>query len=323
MSKRWWLLLGALAFGGLARADEPRLRLVFVGDLMLDDGPGRVIARGEDPLRNFDALLRDSDFTIGNLECPVAASGEFRPGKIFSFRAHPRVTRVLEGRFHALALANNHAGDAGRAALLETMAHLDAAGIQHFGAGRDLAQAHTPLWIVRNGLKVAVLSYNEFKPRGFEAGPDWPGIAWSEDEQVLRDIRLAREAGADLVIPFMHWGWEREPEPTQRQREFARRMIDLGADAVVGGHPHITQGAEYHRGKLIVYSLGNFVFDSFTTDATRTGWLLRLEFSRRGLERWDTVAAFMDEEGVPQRLPGSRTPCGVVGERSVRLCENP
>ena len=322
MSRWAWLMAGALALSGAAWADQSRIQLVFVGDLMLDDGPGKVIARGGDPLANFDADLRDSDFTIGNLECPIAAKGEFRPSKIFTFRADPRVLRVLKGRFQAVALANNHSGDAGRNALLETMTHLDAAGIHHFGAGRNLAEAHAPLWIRQNGINVAVLSYNEFKPRSFEAGPDWPGIAWSEDEQVLRDIRLARKAGADLVIPFMHWGWEREPEPTQRQREFARKMIDYGADAVVGGHPHITQGAEYYRGKPIVYSLGNFVFDSFKTDATRTGWLLRMALSKRGVERWETVPAFMDEEGVPQRVPGARTPCGAAGETVVRLCES-
>ena len=322
MSCRGLALWALLAWSAVAAAAEPALRLVFVGDLMLDDGPGKVIARGADPLANFDADIRDSDFAIGNLECPIAAHGEFRPSKIFTFRADPRVTRVLQGRFQAVALANNHSGDAGRPALLETLAHLDDAGIRHFGAGRELAEAHAPLWIAQNGLKVAVLSYNEFKPRGFEAGPDWAGIAWSEDEQVLRDIRKAREAGADLVIPFMHWGWEREPDPTPRQREFARKMIDHGADAVVGGHPHITQGAEYYRGKPIVYSLGNFVFDSFKTDATRTGWLLRLVLSKRGVERWETVAAFMDEEGVPQRISGARTPCGAAGETTVRLCEN-
>lgn len=114
-----------------------------------------------------------------------------------------------------------------------------------------------------------MLSYNEYKPRSFEAGPDWPGIAWSEDSQVTSDIRAARAAGTDLVIPFMHWGWERELAPTERQRQLARLMIDAGADLVVGGHPHVTQGAEYYRGKLIVYSLGNFVFDGFDAPAEK------------------------------------------------------
>ena len=309
----------ALALNLAAEAD---VRLVFVGDLMLDDGPGKVIARGEDPLAAFADAITDSDFAIGNLECPVAAKGKFRDSKVFSFRADPGVTRILAGRFQALSLANNHAVDAGRAALRETQQHLDAVGIRHFGAGQNLEEAHRPLIIERNGLRIAVLGYSEFKPRGFEAGPDWSGIAWSEDEQVVRDMRLAREAGADLVIPFLHWGWEREPAPSARQRSFARKLIDNGADMVVGGHPHITQGAEYYRGKPIVYSLGNFVFDSFTTDATRTGWLLRVTLDKQGVVQWDTLGAFMSPEGVPQRMPGTASPCGTRSRGEVQRCDN-
>jgi poly-gamma-glutamate capsule biosynthesis protein CapA/YwtB (metallophosphatase superfamily) len=129
--------------------------------------------------------------------------------------------------------------------------------------GAILAEAHKPLWIERKGVRIAVLSYNEFKPRSFEAGANWPGIAWSEDDHVISDIRAAKAAGADLVIPFMHWGWEKETTPSQRQRQLAHKMIDEGATLVVGGHPHVTQGAETYKGKPIIYSLGNFVFDGF------------------------------------------------------------
>ncbi len=306
-------LLTSLLLFSMPAAQADPVRLIFVGDIMLDDGPGRVLAAGRDPLAPFAAQLRAADFTIGNLECPIATVGKPLESKIFSFRADPRALSVLKGRFDALAVANNHSGDYGKAAFLETLTHLDSAGIHHFGGGIDLASAHEPLWIEQKGLRIAVLSYNEFKPRSFEAGPNWPGIAWSEDSQVISDIRAARAAGADLVIPFMHWGWELEPAPGERQRQLARTMIDAGADVVVGGHPHITQGAEYYRGKLIVYSLGNFVFDGFETPAARRGWLLRLTLDRHGLLAWDTLAAQMDEEGTPYPLPGARTPCGAAG----------
>ncbi|MBK7424955.1 MAG: CapA family protein [Propionivibrio sp.] len=284
------------------------VRLVFVGDVMLDEGPGRVIKSGRDPLAPFAAELRDADFTIGNLECPIATQGQPLVSKIFSFRADPRVVPLLKGRFDALSLANNHSGDYGKAAFLQTLSHLEQAGIAYFGGGHDLASAHAPLWIERQGLCIAVLGYNEFKPRSFEAGADYPGVAWSEDSQVVSDIRAARAAGADLVIPFMHWGWEREPEPSQRQRQLARTMIDAGADVVVGSHPHVTQGAEYYRGKLIVYSLGNFVFDGFELPAAKRGWLLRLTLGRQGLLTWETLAAQIDEEGTPHPVPGALTP---------------
>ena len=305
-----------------AAAAEP-VRLVFAGDVMLDDGPGRTIAAGRDPLAPFAAALADADFTLGNLECPVATGGRALENKIFSFRASPQALRVLKGRFDAMAVSNNHSGDYGKEAFLETLALLERNGIRHFGGGRNLAAAHAPLWIAKKGLRIAVLGYNEFKPRSFEAGADSPGIAWSEDSQVVADIRAARAAGADLVIPFMHWGWEREPQPTERQRQLARTMIDAGADVVVGGHAHVTQGAEYYKGKLIVYSLGNFVFDGFDLPAAKRGWLLRLSVDRGGLVAWDTLAAQMDAAGTPHPVPGARTPCGRAGAAEVMLCGNP
>ncbi len=312
----------ALALTTVAARAEP-VRLVFAGDIMLDDGPGRTIAAGGDPLAPFAARLRDADFTIGNLECPIATGGRALANKIYTFRAHPRVLPLLKGRFDALAVANNHSGDYGRAAFVETLEHLERAGIPYVGGGRDLAAAHAPLWVERGGLRIAILAYNEFKPRSFEAGPDWPGVAWSEDSRVIGEIRAARAAGADLVIPFMHWGWEREAAPGERQRQLARAMIDAGADVVVGGHPHVTQGAEYYRGRLIVYSLGNFVFDGFAEPEAKRGWLLRLTLDRSGLLAWDTLAAQIDADGTPHPQPGALTPCGQAGEAAPRLCANP
>ncbi len=318
MIARTLLLLALL--GAAAPTLAAPVRLLFVGDLMLDDGPGQTIASGGDPLARVAPLLADADYRIGNLECPIATTGEALGSKIFTFRAHPRVLPLLKGRFDALAVSNNHAGDYGKGAFVETLTLLEQNGIASFGGGRDLHSAHAPLWIERNGLRIAVLGYNEFKPRSFEAGASWAGIAWSEDSQVLADIAAARAAGADLVIPFMHWGWERESEPSERQRTLARLMIDAGADVVVGGHPHITQGAEYYRGKLIVYSLGNFVFDSFTTTATRRGWLLRLTLDRAGLQAWQTVTVEMDEAGTPQPVPDVASPCGKAGEAVIGMC---
>lgn len=305
------------------RADpDARVRLIFAGDLMLDDGPGRLIAAGGDPLAPFDALLRQADVRIGNLECPVAASGTPLPNKIYSFRAEPATLRVLQGRFDALSVANNHAGDQGPAAFVETLERVRAAGITPFGGGRDLREAHRPLWIERAGLRIALLAYDEFKPRSFRAGPSTPGVAWSDDAQVVADIRAARQAGADVVIPFMHWGWEREPEAGERQRRLARRMIEAGADAVVGGHPHVTQGADLVAGRPVVWSLGNFVFDGFEDFApARRSWLLRMTVDAQGVRDWDTVQADIDLQGTPHPDLQAWTPCGRRGVGTVLRCQ--
>ncbi|WP_338414171.1 CapA family protein [uncultured Sphaerotilus sp.] len=306
-----------------ARKPDEVVRLVFAGDVMLDDGPGKTIAAGGDPLAAFDAVLRDADYTIGNLECPIATTGQPMDGKIFTFRADPRVLPVLQGRFDALAVSNNHSGDYGRGALVETMQRVKAAGIAVFGGGENLQAAHAPLWIKRKGLRIAVLGYNEFKPRAFEAGATWPGIAWSDDREVVADIRAARRAGADVVIPFMHWGWESEPAHSTRQQQLAQRMIDAGADAVVGGHPHVTQGANTYKGRPIVWSLGNFVFDGFSQPPGRTGWVLRMTVDRRGVRAWDTVEAQMDDAGTPTPRWDRETPCGRRGASTAKRCQAP
>jgi poly-gamma-glutamate capsule biosynthesis protein CapA/YwtB (metallophosphatase superfamily) len=306
-----------------AAAHAEPVTLLFAGDIMLDDGPGQTIAAGGDPLAPFAAILAAADYRIGNLECPVANSGQAHASKIVTFRADPRVMAILPGRFDAVSLANNHSGDYGHDAFSETMQHLDQIGIPYFGGGRNLAEAHKPLWIERKELKIAVLGYNEFKPRAFEAGPDWPGIAWSEDDQVIADIRAAKATGADLVIPFMHWGWEKETQPSERQKTFARKMIDEGAALVVGGHPHVTQGAEIYKGKPIVYSLGNFVFDGFDYPEARRGWLLRLKLDKSGVLFWETLAAQIDDNGTPWPASGAFTPCGRTGEEHLLECQNP
>jgi poly-gamma-glutamate synthesis protein (capsule biosynthesis protein) len=306
---------------GLARG-EP-VTLIFAGDLMLADGPGQTIAAAGDPLAPFAGILAQADYRIANLECPVASGGQPHASKIATFRAEPQTLSVLRARFDAVSLANNHSGDYGHAAFVETMAHLDDAGIAYFGGGRNLAEAHRPLWIERNGLRIAVLGYNEFKPRVFEAGASWPGVAWSEDDLVIADIRAAKSAGADLVIPFMHWGWEKETQPTERQKTLARLMIDEGAALVVGSHPHVTQGAEIHKGKPIIYSLGNFVFDGFDYPEAQRGWLLRVKLDKSGVVFWETLAAQIDDAGTPWPVAGTFTPCGRGDEEITLACRNP
>jgi Bacterial capsule synthesis protein PGA_cap len=295
------------------------VRFAFVGDMQLDDGPGRVIRRGKDPFAPFAPWLSQADVRVGNLECVVARGGEKEPFKPFTFRAHPRVLPVLARHMDVVALANNHSGDFGPAAFSEMLGLLQRQGVAYFGGGNNLAQAHTPLIIERNGLRIALLGYNEFMPRRFEADVDRPGIAWSEDEQVWLDIQRARQQ-ADLVIPMMHWGQEHEHLANARQRALAHLMIDAGADAVVGGHPHVTQDLEIYRGRPIVYSLGNFLFDGFSDDDNNTAWLLDLQLDHEGVTRLQVVSGHIDPDGVPHPRPLVASPCWRRGEAKVSSC---
>ena len=291
------ILLTVLSLG--SQMELASVKLTFVGDVMVADGPGKIIERGEDPFQAVASVLTASDYTIGNLECPVSTKGTALEQKPVTFLAHPRVVPVLKKYFYGMALSNNHSGDYGTPAFDETMSLLKAAGIKYFGGGKNLKDAHEPLWILHQGQKIALLGYNEFKPRSFEAGPSKSGIAWSEDSQVLADIALARKNGADLVIPFMHWGWESETQPSQRQVDFAHLMIDHGADMVIGGHPHVTQGVDEYKGKPIIWSLGNFVFDGFDEGPGRWGWILQIETSKKQVEKYKITPVHLNAEGAP------------------------
>jgi len=305
---------------GLTTAQDANFSLVFAGDTTLDDAPGALINRGGDPFAAFAPLFAQADLRIVNLECVVATTGE-PADKNYTFRAHPRVLPVLRKHVDGVTLANNHSGDYGRQAFAQMLGLLREAGLAQAGGGMNLAQAHTPWMLERQGLRVAVLSYNEYMPRSFEAAHDAPGIAWSEDEQVVDDIRLARaHHKADLVLVFMHWGWENETVANPRQRQLARSMIDAGADAVIGGHPHVTQNIEHYQGKPIIYSVGNFIMKETDNAMQRQAWVLRMEFDRQGAAGFETHVARLDARGIPRRDPNTPSPCWRRGQAEVGTC---
>jgi poly-gamma-glutamate capsule biosynthesis protein CapA/YwtB (metallophosphatase superfamily) len=302
-------------------AKDSLVDLTIVGDVMVAEEPGALIEAGNDPFAGVAKYLDKKRLRIANLECVIATGGtaEIKP---FTFRAHPRTIPTIHNYFDAVSVANNHSGDFGKQAFVEQLGLLEAADLPWFGGGRDLSRAHAPWVAMRNGLRIAFLGYVEFKPRSFEASTTNAGVAWSgEDEHVLRDIRDARARyHADLVIPFMHWGWEDEGYPSERQRVFARRMIDAGADMVVGSHPHVTQGAEIYHGKPIVYSLGNFLFNGFETEPTTTGWILEARLGKTGVRQWRTRVVNLAANGVPRLDQAAASPCGDSHSDEVRQC---
>jgi hypothetical protein len=274
------------------------MSIVFVGDIMLDGGPGHGISSGRDPFAACSQLLADADYSVGNLECVLGKGGE-RMLKPFSFRGAAESPRFLKKHFSAVSLANNHSGDFGPAGLVEQLRILDDAGIPSFGAGRTLADARRPLVLEQGGFKVALLGYNGFRALTTAATADRAGSAPLEEEQVLEDIRAARTR-ADAVVPFVHWGPENTPQPRPAQIRLARKMVEAGAAAVIGAHPHVTQTVEVIRGVPVVYSLGNFVFDYFPGDPPEwTGWVAKLTFRPGQPVDLAMHSVKLDASGIP------------------------
>jgi len=137
----------------------------------------------------------------------------------------------------------------------------------------------------------------------------------------VADIKKARSVyHADLVIPVMHWGWENELTSNLRQRQLAHRMVQAGADAVIGGHPHVTQEIEHYQGKPIIYSVGNFVMKETDNARQRQGWVLRLMLDKQGVTALDTRVANISMDGIPTLDHQSASPCWQRGQQGMQMC---
>ncbi len=252
-----------------------------VGDMMLGSWLTPLLdSLGVDyPLTAVTPLLVRADLLLGNLEAPFLAdtTGAVRAEKTYTFAVPPRHIGVLTAAgIDVVTLANNHILDFGPAGLDTTRTLLEEAGIAHAGTGADRGAAHRHVLVERAGRRVAVLAYNHVFPEEFWAGPGRVGTAHADDAGLAREVARAA-AEADLVVATFHWGAEGMETPKDYQRILARIAIDHGADLVVGHHPHVLQPLEWYRGRLIAYSLGNFVFASYSETPTGAVLLVRFE----------------------------------------------
>lgn len=258
------------------------LRLSAVGDVNLGNGPGVAIRAygAEYPWTSVGPRLRAADIAFANLECAVSRRGSAQP-KTFTFRGGPRALKATaeQGGIDIVTLANNHAGDFGDVALVDTLRYARRFGIATVGAGRDLRAAYRPRIMNRLGLKVAFVGFSTILPFDFQAGPGSPGTAWGYPNRVRASVLRARRK-ADVVIAAFHWGIERDPVEDPRERGLARVALDAGATAVIGHHPHVLQPIRRAgRHRIVAYSLGNFVFTGTSAFTRRTG-ILELKLAR-------------------------------------------
>ncbi len=252
--------------------------LLFVGDVMVARGVGAKMKAERDwtyPFQKIAPTLKAADLTFGNLECPVSDVGHNLHHR-FSFRADPNIIEGLKyAGFDVMSVANNHIYDWGRPAVIDTVRRLRAARILPVGAGANDLEAHYPVLVNLQGVKLAFLAFVSIKPEEAAAGVDLPGVAWLEPDRALADIRFAQPL-ADLVVVGLHWGVEYAKQPQAEQVELAHRMVDAGADLIVGGHPHVVQPIEKYHDRWIAYSLGNFIFDQKSPEATHHGIMLKV-----------------------------------------------
>ena len=306
------------------------LTLALVGDVMLGRGVNQMIAQHgyAYPWGDMLPILRSADRFLINLECALTdhperwSDGSFKP---FYFRADPRMVETLRlARVDFAALANNHAADFGMTGLLDTVRFLDEAGITHAGAGADLEAAGAPAFLVAGAWRVGVVAFADH-PVAWAAGPTSPGIHYTPVSlaadhfaAIERALAAARRR-ADLVIFSIHWGPNKNTRPTHPFRDFARRVIEAGADVFWGHSAHVVQGIEVWQGKPILYAAGDFV-DDYGVDP-----YLRNDLSGLFLLRvWPPAIAWIDI--IPVTIGRSQVNRArgaardVFGERFSALC---
>jgi poly-gamma-glutamate capsule biosynthesis protein CapA/YwtB (metallophosphatase superfamily) len=275
--------------------------LVFLGDV----SPGRSmeaqLARfgAAHPWSGLEPLLQKADLAVANLEGVLTVQGQ-PLDKPYLIRAHPRWGQTLvEAGLDLVTLANNHALDFGPAGLEETLDTLEDVGIAAVGAGPSREAAHQPALFDLDGVRVAVLGYAAARWNGSVDVPATDRIAWAEPEAVGAEVRAVRDR-ADVVVVLLHAGTEYAAEPSPDQVAVAHAAVEAGADLVVGHHPHVTQTVERYRLGLIVYSLGDALFD-IPRLAAMQGHLLRARVTQEGLVRAE-LWPFWIEDAIRPRL---------------------
>jgi poly-gamma-glutamate synthesis protein (capsule biosynthesis protein) len=305
------------------RATPQPVTLAFGGDVhfdgilrpqLLDDATGML-----DPVA---PILAAADVAMVNLETAITERGTPQP-KTYRFRAPPLAYSALRAAGSDVAtMANNHGVDFGPVGLVDSIAAARAARFPVVGIGNDAAEAYAPYRVTVRGTRLAFLGATQVLDGPLEyawtARGGHPGLASAlQVDDLLAAVRGAR-ATSDVVVVYLHWGTEGETCPQSSQRGLARRLVDAGADVVVGTHAHRQQGAGRLGAALVDYGLGNFVFYNPSGPGTVSG-VLTVTLLGRHVTAYHWIPAVL-QHGVPHPLTGDAADDAAARWLALRQC---
>ena len=241
--------------------------VLLVGDIMLDRGVENLIKQNSIyySFKKISQFLRGIDIVFGNLEGPIINNPLEFPANSLKFTFNPQVIKGASWcNFNLFSLANNHTLDMGKEGLEETKEWLKKYGINFVG---------NPLFSISDDLdsaffrdNITFLAFNRI----------FPFIA--KEEEIIKTIKMVKSSKPDnFLIVSLHWGEEYKLNNSSAQQKLAHQIIEAGADLIIGHHPHVVQNIEKYQGKLIFYSLGNFIFDQYFSPDTQQGLAVGLE----------------------------------------------
>ncbi|MEX2190715.1 MAG: CapA family protein [Bacteroidota bacterium] len=300
-----------------AQVAEP-VTMLFAGDLTLSDNVERFVGMRTGYIFERWKPGKEADIFMVNLEHPVTTATE-RVEKKFNFKMSPAYGAILHDAGVTLVnSANNHVFDYGLRGIEDTMRYLDSLGIPYTGIGRNLQEARRPVIMEKKGRKIGFLGY--YGGGDFAATRDKPGFAPRYTRFIVEDVRKLKSR-VDYVVVNFHWGVERAPLPDDWQVALARRVVDAGADLIIGHHPHVLQGIERYKGAVIAYSLGNFVFGGNSMHTYETA-VLKVSLSDAGAEVDLIPVSIKRWQPQPSTGDARESVLNLVRDRSFHFPEN-
>lgn len=260
----------------------------FAGDTM---GAGKVAPilteKGyEYPLKIAKPFLENADIAMVNLETPISV--HCKPAnKTYAYQTHPIFLKGLKwAGIDIVSLANNHSLDCGRVAFHETLQGLKDNQIKYVGGGLNKEEAYRSERINMNGKEINILAFSRVLPEvSWYAKKNQSGVASGYQEKRMYDLVSKASQEADMTVIYLHWGNELADIPEKEDQKVAHQLIDLGADLVIGSHPHVLQGFEFYKEKLIAYSLGNFIFTTSHQEIARQTGVLTVKVQANGVQK--------------------------------------
>ncbi len=303
------------------------LTLAFGGDVHFSGAASAQAGPGG--LRTLPTIFAGADLSMVNLETAIAISGSPTP-KEFNFRAGPGVLRTLaRAGVDVVTIANNHGVDYGSVGLRQTLVARATSPVPIVGVGRNTTDAIKPYTTTVKGTSVAffgivgldlVYEENAAVARSWPATIDGPGLAvWHNHSRAILSAVNAWSRKVDVVVVYVHWGYEMATCPNALQRSVARALSAAGADVIVGSHPHVLQGAGYMGRAVVAYSLGNFAWYSIAGRAS-AALMVKVHAGRASSYSWRPTT--YTESGLPYLVQGQerRDTLSLIAQRSTAQC---
>lgn len=260
---------------------QHKVEVILTGDVMLGRSVMSVSLKSKNdpnyPFEKVGETLKSADLTFINLENPIIEDCPFTNSG-FTFCTDPKMISGLKfAGIDVATLANNHTQNYGEEGLKKTSNFLEENDIKVVGM---------------DNLVIQTKKETKFGFLGFD-------FTLKNIKQSDLDLVKDSKGKVDVLIVSVHWGEEYQARANKVQREIAKKLVEAGADIVVGHHPHWVQDEEEINGKPVYYSLGNLVFDQMWSEETKKGMIVRLTFENQKLVKEEKIPIYIEKIGQP------------------------